>query len=146
LKTALAPAPEPRQALAALPPAEGPPLPSGLTAALGDGTVALGRDVNTDCLAAPLQAVLADVAAKFGRVSVVSTHQLNTENHSRGSVRHKLHTACKAVDFTTAGDPSEVMAYLRSRREVAGINSYRPNGLIHIDLNEGARVARAKAR
>ena len=118
----------------------------GLPAAITAGSVALGSGVSTDCLAPALQGVLADVAARFGRVTIVSTHRLNTENHSRGSVRHKLHLACKAVDFKTQRGSAEVIAYLRTRPEVAGINTYRPDGLIHIDLNENMRSARARTR
>ena len=88
--------------------------------------------------------LLADVAARFGPVTVVSTHRLNSDNHSPGTIRYRLHAACKAVDFKTAGKLNEVLASLRSRPEVSGINSYR-GGLIHIDLNENVRAAGLRA-
>ncbi len=96
----------------------------------------------TDCLPARLRGVLKDVEARFGAVTLVSTTELHTDNHSRGSTRHKLHTACKAIDFKVRGDRRAVVAYLRSRPEVAGINTYGNNGVIHIDHNEPHQLAR----
>ena len=46
--------------------------------------------VPTDCLPAGLRSVMKDVEARFGPVALVSTTELHTDNHSRGSVRHKL--------------------------------------------------------
>jgi hypothetical protein len=87
--------------------------------------------------------VLADLGARFGAVTVVSTTHLHTDNHARGSVRAKLHEACKAVDFKINGEAKPVLAYLKSRPEVAGINVYRNNSLIHIDHNASQKAARA---
>jgi len=87
-----------------------------------------------NCLPEALRAVLRDVEARFGPVTVVATTHLTTDNHSPGSIRDKLHQACKAVDIKTAHDPKELIAYLKSRPEVGGINTYR-NRLVHFDLN-----------
>jgi len=114
------------------------------TPALGEGLVTAAKNAPTDCLPPELVAVLADVAARFGPVTTVSTSRLNTDNHSPGSVRDKLHGACKAVDFKVQGRLEPVLAYLRTRKEVNGINSYR-NRLIHIDFNERHAVAGAPA-
>jgi type IV secretory pathway VirB10-like protein len=95
----------------------------------------------TDCLPSDLRAVLSDLEARFGTVTLVSTRELHTENHTRGSVRHKLHADCKAVDFKIKADPKAVTAYLRSRPEVAGINQYGNNGVFHIDHNGQRKVA-----
>jgi hypothetical protein len=38
------------------------------------------------------------------------------------------------VDIRANRDPKEVIAFLKSRPEVGGINSYR-NQLVHFDLN-----------
>jgi hypothetical protein len=110
------------------------------------GLVTAGRDAPMECLPEGLKTVLNELAAKFGPVSVISTNRLNTDNHSAGSVRHKLHLACKAVDFKIQADMKAVSEFLRRRPEVAGVNSYRHNSVIHIDLNENAAAARAKAR
>jgi len=91
-------------------------------------------DAPTDCLPQALQTVLQALQAKFGQVTVVSTTHLQSDNHSRGSTRDKLHQACKAVDIRAAGDTREILAFLKSRPEVGGINSYR-NRLVHFDLS-----------
>lgn len=81
--------------------------------------------------------MLADLATRFEGVTIVSTTELHTDNHSKGSAREKMHHDCRAVDFKTASPIADVTAYLRSRKEIVGINSYR-NGVIHMDTNEGA--------
>jgi hypothetical protein len=98
----------------------------------------------TTCLPESLKGVLADLATRFQGVTVVSTTALHSDNHSPGTAREKMHGDCRAVDFKTASPVAEVTAYLRSRKEIAGINSYR-NGLIHMDVNEGG-APRAASR
>ena len=97
--------------------------------------------VPTECLPAGLRSVLRDIEARFGAVMLVSTTELHTHNHSRNSVRHKLHRACQAVDFKVKRNGKAVVAYLRSRPEVAGINIYGNNGVIHIDHNVPRQIA-----
>jgi uncharacterized protein YcbK (DUF882 family) len=88
--------------------------------------------------------VLADVASRYGPLTIVSTQHLNTRNHGAGSARHKLHQACKAVDFRVASQRAdEVKTYLRSRSEVGGLEAYR-DGVIHIDLNENRTAAQVR--
>src|SRR5215207_10150766 len=94
----------------------------------------------TNCLPAALRTVLSDLAAKFPEVKVIATRGLQTDNHSSGSARAKMHDACMAVDIRTGAAVAEVTAYLRTRREIAGLNSYR-NGVIHLDVPEAARFA-----
>jgi hypothetical protein len=94
----------------------------------------------TGCLPEGLKSVLADLAEKFGEVKVVSTTELRTDNHTPGSVRAKIHEACRAVDIRTAAPAAEVVAYLRTRREIAAAQSYR-NGVIHFDASGGATPA-----
>jgi hypothetical protein len=95
----------------------------------------------TQCLPAGLQTVLRDLDAKFGPVTLVSTTELHTDNHSPGSVRQKLHASCRAVDVKVRGDVKAATAYLRSRPEVAGITAFGNNGVIHMDGSEPRRVA-----
>jgi hypothetical protein len=156
-----APAEEPRADTIALAPASsGPavvasleaptvqprsPEPSAPPEAGPKGALETTAATPLDCVAGELRTVLADVAARFGAVSVVSTHRLNSDNHTPGTIRHRLHTACKAVDFRTPGKLNEVLAFLRSRPEVSGINSYR-GGLIHIDLNANIHAAGLRTR
>jgi uncharacterized protein YcbK (DUF882 family) len=46
-----------------------------------------------------------------------------------------------AVDFKVAGDLAAITAYLRTRSEVAGINTYKNNGVIHIDATQTRTIA-----
>ena len=83
------------------------------------------------CLPASLRSALNEVARRYGPVTVVSTKHLNTRNHAAGSARHKLHEACKAVDFRVdVRRVPEVKAFLRTRNDVAGVEHYR-DGVIH---------------
>jgi Peptidase M15 len=110
-------------------------------ASVAEVTGALGRaGAEAQCLPRELMAVLNDVRTRFGSVTIVSTKHIKTDNHFRGSAREALHVSCKAVDFKVEGPGQEVLRYLRSRREVAGLNSYR-GGLIHIDFNENYQAA-----
>jgi len=92
-----------------------------------------------------LRSILADVSARFGGLTVVAAHQFKTANHIAGSTREKMHHDCKAIDFRP--DPSridEIKAYLRTRSEISGIESYR-DGVIHIDA-AGALVAGGRSQ
>ena len=58
-------------------------------------------------------------------------------NHRSGSFREGLHHACKAVDFRPDRNRiREIKAYLRSRQEIGGVESYR-DGVVHIDFAAG---------
>lgn len=108
------------------------------------GLIKADATASTDCLPVALRAVLADVAARFGEVTVVSTHQLNTGNHSAGSIREKLHTDCRAVDVRPDRTRiDEIKAYLRTRPEINGVESYR-NGVVHMDVSGTAAGARTR--
>ncbi|HEX2727446.1 MAG TPA: D-Ala-D-Ala carboxypeptidase family metallohydrolase, partial [Beijerinckiaceae bacterium] len=111
------------------PPAlQGAPAGRARMAAKGDTAV------SADCPLPVLEAVLADVEAKFGAVTVVATHQHKTVNHVAGSAREKLHHDCKAIDFRPERSHlEEIKAYLRGRPEIAGLDSYR-DGVIHMDV------------
>jgi hypothetical protein len=93
-----------------------------------------GQTAPGDCQLSDLRAVLSDVSARFGGVTMVAAHQFNTRNHISGSTREKLHHDCKAIDFRP-DHPSrlqEIKTYLRSRPEITGVESYR-DGVIHMD-------------
>jgi hypothetical protein len=123
-------------------PAPAPAEPAPGAASVTKTVSSSAPSVPTDCLPAGLRGVLKDVEARFGAVTLVSTTELHTDNHSRGSVRHRLHAACKAIDFKVKGDRKAVVAYLRARPEVAGVNTYGNNGVIHMDYNEPRQVAK----
>jgi Peptidase M15 len=86
----------------------------------------------TDCVPHQLKKVLADVAARFGAVTVTSTHRNERRNRLAGGVPDSLHLDCRAIDFRVHGQAKGVMAYLRSRPDVGGLKRY-PFGIIHID-------------
>ncbi len=90
-----------------------------------------------ECLPPALRDVLAEFSARFGAVTVVASHQVTTVNHRSGSFREGLHHACKAVDFRPDRNRiREIKAYLRSRHEIGGVESYR-DGVVHIDFAAG---------
>jgi hypothetical protein len=120
-----------------------PPSPGGMVQA-----AAAGRDAPTapgaQCPSPKLNAVLADVAERFGAVTVVAGHQLTTANHVPGSSREKLHQDCMALDFRPdRSRVDEIKTYLRSRPEIGGVDSYR-DGVVHMDLG-GTAVASRRA-
>lgn len=123
------------------PAAAGSPAAPGLPASPAGAVIATSAKTPTTCLAPGLHQVLQDVQARFGAVTLVSTTELHTDNHAKGSVRHKLHGDCQAVDFKVEGDLNAVTAYLRTRAEVAGINTYKNNRVIHIDAAQPRTVA-----
>ena len=87
------------------------------------------------CLPGDLRIVMADIAARFGAVSVESTRRSRGHNGQAGGARHSLHLSCRAVDFRVRARHGGIMAYLRSRPEVGGLKMYR-TGIIHIDNGE----------
>lgn len=105
---------------------------SGFQAHVAQGIITLRASAPTGCLPGDLRAVVADVAARFGPVSVESTHRSQGRNWRAGGARQSLHLSCRAVDFRVRSRVRGVMAYLRSRAEVGGLKIYG-NGIIHID-------------
>jgi len=105
---------------------------SGFASLVSEGTITLRASAPTNCLPGNLLTVLADVAGKFGPVSIESTHRSRSRNWRAGGARHSLHLACRAIDFRVKTRARGIMAYLSSRPEVGGLKMYR-NGIIHID-------------
>ncbi len=99
-----------------------------------------------DCPSAQIRDVLADISARFGPLTVVATDQQKTANHRSGSIRQKLHQDCKAVDFRPERSRiDEIKAYLRNRRDIDGVESYR-DGVIHIDASSRRAPVTAAVR
>jgi hypothetical protein len=107
-------------------------VPSGFASLVSQGTITLRATAPTNCLPGNLLSVVADVAGRFGPVSVESTHRSTSRNWRAGGARHSLHLACRAIDFRVRARARGIMAYLSSRAEVGGLKMYR-NGIIHID-------------
>ncbi|WP_243371035.1 YcbK family protein [Microvirga solisilvae] len=108
---------------------------SGFASLVAKGTITLRESAPTNCLPGDLREVVADVASKFGPVSVESTHRSSSRNWRAGGARHSLHLSCRAMDFRVRARARGVLAYLRARPEVGGLKIYR-NGIIHIDNGE----------
>lgn len=108
---------------------------SGFASLVSRGTIMLRASAPTNCVPGNLREVIASVAAKFGPVSVESTHRSRGRNWRAGGARQSLHLSCRAIDFRVRTRARGVMAYLRSRPEVGGLKVYR-NGIIHIDNGE----------
>lgn len=123
-------------ATGSLPDARSPGSPSGFQAQVAQGAITLRAGAPTGCLPGDLREVVADVAARFGPVSVESTHRARGHNRRAGGAGGSMHLSCRAVDFRVRARARGVMAYLSSRPEVGGLKVYR-NGIIHID--NGAR-------
>ena len=119
-------------ATGSLPDARGPGGPSGFGARVAQGAILLRAGAPTGCLPGDLREVVADVAARFGPVSVESTHRGRGHNRRAGGAGGSMHLSCRAVDFRVKARARGVMAYLASRPEVGGLKVYR-NGIIHID-------------
>lgn len=96
------------------------------------GAITLRASTPTNCLPGELRNVVADIASRFGPVSIQSTHRSTSRNRRAGGARHSLHLSCRAMDFRIKARVRGVMAYLRARPEVGGLKIYR-NGIIHID-------------
>jgi hypothetical protein len=108
---------------------------SGFHASVDQGSISLRASAPTKCLPGVLREVVAELAGKFGTVSIESTHRTSGHNWRAGGARHSLHLSCRAIDFRVRTRTRGVMTYLRSRPEVGGLKVYR-NGIIHIDNGE----------
>ncbi|NIX76213.1 D-Ala-D-Ala carboxypeptidase family metallohydrolase [Microvirga terricola] len=116
-------------------PSQGPRTLSGFYAYVEQGAITVQASAPTKCLPGDLREVVGDIAAKFGTVSIESTHRTAGHNWRAGGARHSLHLSCRAIDMRVHSRTRGLMAYLRSRPEVGGLKIYR-NGLIHIDNGE----------
>jgi hypothetical protein len=110
----------------------GPHGAAGFHGRVEQGRIIVRAIAPTKCLPGNLRDVVADVAARFGTVSIESTHRSPSRNWRAGGARRSLHLSCRAVDFRVRGRARGVLAYLLSRPEVGGLKVYR-NGIIHVD-------------
>jgi hypothetical protein len=85
-----------------------------------------------DCLAEPLRAVLAEVAANFGPLRVNSTCRSKRHNAQVGGAPRSYHLTGNAVDFRISGAVQPVLDFLAGKRSVGGLKHYG-FGIFHID-------------
>jgi uncharacterized protein YcbK (DUF882 family) len=92
----------------------------------------ISYDDSSWCVPRKLKKVLNRVAKRYGKVTVHSTKRWWLENWWKGGAKDSYHLNCKAVDFSVAGNPSSVIAYLKAQSEVGGYKHYS-SGHYHID-------------
>lgn len=87
---------------------------------------------SSGCLNGSLRAVVAQVAANYGSVTVNSTCRNRRHNARVGGARKSHHLTGNAVDFRVRGNIRGAYAFLRSSGSVGGLKHYG-GGLFHID-------------
>lgn len=87
------------------------------------------------CLNGSLKAVIYQVAANYGPVTVNSTCRSKGHNRSVGGAPKSKHLSGNAVDFRVRGNVGSVYAYLKSSGSVGGLKHYG-GGLFHIDSGD----------
>ncbi len=99
---------------------------------LGGSSSAVSYNDTAWCVPRSLKKVLNRVAKRYGPVRVHSTKRWWLENWWKGGAPNSLHLKCRAVDFSVRGNPSSVVAFLKSQSAVGGYKYY-PGGHYHID-------------
>ena len=132
--------------LASLGPLRTAPAPSALPSLSGGS---IRWVASAACLASPLRAVLAQVAANFGPLTVNSTCRSPSHNRRVGGAPRSYHLKGAAVDFRVRGNYGSVLGFLARLRSVGGLKHYG-SGVFHIDTGPrrtwGARRARLARR
>jgi Peptidase M15 len=84
------------------------------------------------CLDSGLKAIVYQVAANYGPVTVNSTCRNKGHNRAVGGAPKSKHLSGDAVDFRVRGNVGAVYAYLKGNGNVGGLKHYG-GGLFHID-------------
>lgn len=94
-------------------------------------------NAQAECMPGSLRSVLGQIRAKFGPVSVVSTHRPGAR--IAGSGKASYHASCRAVDFhPPRGKYGAVLAWLKANHG-GGIGTYSCS-MHHIHIDTGPRV------
>ncbi len=109
-----------------------PSAPSG--SATGGGGI--HWKASASCLDSSLRAVIAHVAANYGKVRVNSTCRSRKHNRRVGGAPRSYHLSGKAADIRVFGNVRATFAYLRTA--VGGLKHYG-GGLFHIDTGPRRR-------
>jgi hypothetical protein len=88
---------------------------------------------SASCLPASVKARLAEVEARFGKVSIVSTFRRGAR--IAGSGHPSLHADCRAVDFKVRGNQAGAAAWLKATHE-GGVGTYSGQ-MSHIHIDNG---------
>ncbi len=105
------------------------PGPAGLPSLSGES---IRWVASPACLASRLRAVLGQVAAHFGPLTVNSTCRSPSHNRRVGGAPRSYHLTGSAVDFRVRGNYGAVLAFLARLRTVGGLKHYGA-GVFHID-------------
>lgn len=103
-----------------------------ILAALPRGKAYIDYRAPSNCIPAPLRAVLTRVSKKYGPITVNSTYRSPGQNRKAGGKGKSMHLSCRAVDFRVHGASGGLMRFLAAQKEVGGLNRY-PSGFYHID-------------
>jgi hypothetical protein len=94
------------------------------------------------CLPGVLKQRLSQIRAKFGAISVVSTHRSGAK--IRGSGKTSYHANCRAADFVPPkGKYGEVTRWLYANHE-GGVGTYTCLNHIHIDNGPSVRWSKCR--
>ncbi len=106
------------------------PVKASYAAAAGARVATAGKP--WDCVPGRLKAVLGQVARKYGRVTINSTHRSRVYNRKIGGKRGSYHLKCQAVDFRVHGSTKGLTGFLARHDLVGGYKRYS-SGFYHID-------------
>ena len=87
---------------------------------------------SSGCLDGTLKAIIYQVAANYGPVTVNSTCRNREHNRAVGGAPRSKHLSGDAVDFRVHGSYGGVYAFLKGNGSVGGLKHYG-GGLFHID-------------
>lgn len=96
------------------------------------GGSAISWVASSGCVNGTIKSALRDMAQTFGSVTVTSTCRSRSHNARVGGASKSHHLTGDAADFRVGGNPSRVMASLRSNGSIGGVKHYG-GGLYHID-------------
>jgi Peptidase M15 len=99
----------------------------------GSGGAGVRWLASSGCLDGTLVALINNVAAHYGSVTVNSTCRSRGHNAAVGGAKRSQHLTGSAVDFRVHGNYGGVVAYMRSFGGIGGAHHYG-GGLFHADV------------
>ena len=84
------------------------------------------------CVPGELKSVLAEVAKRYGPITVNSTARSKSSNTRAGGKSKSFHLNCRAIDFRVHGSTKGLLTWLAKHPRVGGYKRYS-SGFYHID-------------